>query len=392
MVTIGGKTFKNTFGFDGAYDRLAQSRRVVRDLVGPLSDWKPTINGGGEFVFEYKDGEQFIPTDHSLSQSAIVGGNQGGGFLKALRRNTEATNREKTNGINRDAKDASLMVSIMENTLFRSDRVDQKKDRLFRLWTDGTMRAILSTQYAIINSEWYLDILKEIVPEGQFTRWRGDADNMRADLLVPDTMREMDDSDYGGQIHIGNSEIGLARISGLCSIFRLVCTNGMISSRAAGIATRKVHRGEVDLVELKATIISNIKKQLKLVDSEINNVLGLKAYGVGDVKMPLVFAQLAKQYKIGRPHMQGILDGYATEAETVGVENIRSAFGVVQALTRFAQKAKDDNDWEGLETTAGRIASLSNEKWDSIVKVAGSLSDKDLADVYGGQLAEALSA
>ena len=392
-VTVGGGVYKNAITFDQAYERLAGRKRMVNDIVAPLKDWRPIVNGVGDFVMEHKSGQQFVPTDYALGQMAIVGGNQGGGLLKALRRDVPATNKEKTNGVTRDNGDAELMVKILENGLFHKDRTEQSKDRLFRTWSDGTMRALLSTQYAIVDSEWVLDVLKEVVPEGVFTRWRGDADNLRADLLVPDSVRNSpDDSDYGGQIAVGNSEIGNRRVTTACSIFRLVCTNGLIVAKSLGEATRKVHRGELDLADLRLRMLSSIGTQLSIADQQIDNVLGLKAYGVGDVSMPLVFAQLANQYKLGRNVMPGILDAYATEGETVGTKDINSAFGAVQALTRHAQTIKDDNEWERMETVAGEIVAMNKNRWDSLVGAAGQLGQPELEKVYGDVLAAAVMA
>ena len=391
-IVVGGKVYKNAITFDQAYDRLAQSKRQVRDMTCPLTDWRPVVNRDGAFALENKSGAQYVPTDHALSQMAVVGGNQGGGFLKALRRNVVATNKEKTNGITRDRGDSELMVRILQNTLFHKDRVDQTKDRFFRTWSDGTMRALLSTQYAVVNSEWYLDVLRDTIPTGVFTRWNGDADTLRADLLVPDTVRKADDSDYGGQVHIGNSEIGNRRVISACSIFRLVCTNGMIAAKSLGEGTRKVHRGDLDLETLRITITSNIKDQLKIMDNQIYNLLGMKAYGVGDVSMPLVFAQLAKQYKLGRNVMPKILDAYATEGELVGIKHINSAFGAIQAITRQAQNMADPMDMESMEIVAGQIAAMPRPKWDSLVGMAGKLGKADLESVYGEALATAIAA
>lgn len=389
MVTFKGKEVKG-FSFDDAYDKLAERRRTIHDITCPLNEWEPKVSETNKLVLQHKDYGEFTPTEHALSQMAIVGGNQGGGFLKSLGRDVESTNKKKDNGYKRDRLDAELQKHILENTLFRKDRVNQEKPRFFRTWKDGTLRALLSTQYAVINNSWYLEVLQNLIPDGVFLRWRGNADNFNADLLVPDSLMESDDSGYGGYIHVVNSEIGLRRISGIAGTYRMICTNGMIGIVDSSSFVGKIHKGNVDLEALRISIEKGVKEQLRLIDNNIQQVLGIKAYGVGDVPMPRVFAQIAKDYRIGRPHMMGILDSYATEMETVG-KSVKSAFGVVQALTRYAQTRNDD-EAEEFEMIGGKIASMGESRWNNRVEIAKKLDKDDMVNVYGEPLATALSA
>ncbi len=80
--------------------------------------------------------------------------------------------------------------------------------------------------------------MRKLIPGGRLSHWRGDADTLWGNVLIPDTIRQESDSDYGGMVSIGNSEIRERRITSRPSVFRAICFNGCIWDREAGQARR----------------------------------------------------------------------------------------------------------------------------------------------------------
>ena len=70
--------------YDTAMEKIADDQRQIEDLRAPLNDFTPKVNDNGEACLEYKDGRQFIPTDHALKNIAVAG-RTSDWFLRDLR-------------------------------------------------------------------------------------------------------------------------------------------------------------------------------------------------------------------------------------------------------------------------------------------------------------------
>jgi hypothetical protein len=140
-------------------------------------------------------------------------------------------------GGERGVADFEVLRDYIKVHVFDGERVDQgvdqDKQRLIRTWSDGTLRAFLSQKYTIVNNAWFLDVLSKAIPGGVVSHWKGDADSIFGNVLIPDTIRAEADSDFGGMLSVGNSEIGTRRISSLPSVFRAICMNGACSEPSA---------------------------------------------------------------------------------------------------------------------------------------------------------------
>ena len=386
------KDFKNVskawedkcLSYDEVLDKVAEGQRMIEDIRSPLSDWKPAVSADGECVLQYKDGRSFAPTQHALKHLA-VNGYLSTGYLQGLGRDKE----HPTKGgflFTRDSGDAELMAYTLEKTLFRSDRVDQDKERLFRTWTDGTLRAMLSHQYAIINNSWFMETVTKTVKDGKISHWRGDHDNIFGNILIPDSIREEDDSDYGGMLSIGNSEIGMRTMSSQPSVFRAICMNGCIWDKQSGSAIKQVHKGNIDLTLLREEIIENLTAQIPLVDSGIDVLLKLREHKVNGVApMSNVIAQTVKGFGITKKHATGVMEAFLVEKDILGNE-ANSAFGVVNAITRFGQTL-DDASWLKLDQVGGEMANITAPRWEALVNQAKVMSDKEIEKSFSKSLA-----
>lgn len=362
--------------YDEALDKIADDQRQIQDIRSPLSDWTPAVNNDGKAVLRYKDGREFVPTDHALKNIAVAG-KTSDWFLRDLRTDKDSTGTQ----FKRDNADAELLVHCLNQTLWRSDRFDQDKERLWRTWSDGSMRAMLSDKYAIVNNEWMMEVVKFAIPDGMLSHWRGDADNIYGNVLIPDSIREEDDSDYGGMLSIGNSEIGMRRISSMPSVFRAICMNGCIWDQEKGKGIRQVHRGEIDLAYLKNEIVCNLQQQIPLVNQGIDLLLGLREYKNNGIPMSKIIAQVTSDYKVPKKQAHGVLRAFIEEKNEVQ-ELANSAFGVANAFTRYGQTLSDDN-WVKFDEIGGKMANITQKRWETTVQRAATLGDKELEKVFG---------
>ena len=367
---------KQCITFDEGREKLARQQQQIVDIRGPLKDWKPVVTDKEKFALKYlPTGQEFVPTVTAVKNMASVG-ETSVWFLNDML-NDKEHDGEVT--IKRDRRDAEVVVKVMMATLFREDAIDQEKPRLFRTWQDGTLRALLSEQYAIVNNQWYMDVLARLIPGGLLSHWRGDADTIFGNVLIPDTIREESDSHYGGMLSIGNSEIGVRRIMSLPSVFRAICMNGCIWEQEKGEAVNKVHRGEIDFIELEAMIAENLKKQIPLLDSGIIRLLGLKKLKFGGINKVHAIAQFFIDNKLPKSLAVPFVKAYNEESQT---EETNSAFGLQAALTRAGQNL-DSETWFKFDQIAGGMFNLTPDQWEVTMKRAGALKDKELAKTLG---------
>ena len=385
--TSEAKGFKNVsalwldkcIDYDTAMDKIVDGQNKIQDIRGGLQDFTPAVNESGEAVLKYKDGREFIPTDHALKNIAVAG-RTSDWFLRDLRENKNHQTKDEV-VFKRDRGDAELLVQCLKQTLWRADRFDQEKERLWRTWSDGSMRAMLSDKYAIVNNAWVMEVIREAVPAGMLSHWRGDADNMYGNVLIPDSIRQEDDSDYGGMLSVGNSEIGTRRVSSSPSVFRAICMNGCIWDQEKGKSICQVHRGELDLDFLKHEIVRNLNEQIPLMNHGIDLLLKLRSYGNNGVSMAKIVGQVCKDFKVTKKQSFGVLKAFAVEQSEVE-ELANTAFGVANAFTRFGQTLADDN-WVKFDTLGGQVVNMQQAQWNSTVERAKSVDDKQLEKIFG---------
>lgn len=378
--------------YDQGMEKVVLDHQQIRDYSdSPLADWEPAISRDSRFVLRHKPtNQEYFPTDHAIQHIATCAG-VSSTFLKQMREPKEhLTKKDKKTGqpvieYSRDRRDAEVIVHALNNTLFAPDRVDQSKPRLFRTWSDGTLRAMLSSKYAIVNNAWVLESLRKLIPGGMLSHWRGDADAIYGNILIPDTIREEKDSDYGGMLSVGNSEIGTRRISSQPSVFRAICMNGCIWDRESGIAIKQKHMGDIDLEDLFNQIKNNLEKQIPLLNVGIERMLGVRAFGCGDTPILNVFAQTAQDYKLAPKQIQGVMQAFVDETKILG-KDAYTAFGIQGAITRFGQTQSND-EWLRLDNVAGDIINLSPERWQAMMSRAKNIADKAIERLIGSTMA-----
>jgi hypothetical protein len=349
------------------YEQVMQTAHVaVENREDVLTEIKNVFctNEGDDFYFKLADGRKFRPTDHALEQFSTRVGVTSSSFLREMR-NIEGF----------DGNDSNTMAIVGNNAL---RRIDPDKQFRLRTYTDGTCRAFVTDKYAPIDNRWYLEVLSEFIPGGRFSHWRGDEDSIYGNILIPDTIMDYgaDDSDYGGMISIGNCEIGTRRISQTPSLFRAICMNGCIWGQTSGEKIRRVHRGNINLDNLKLEIAQNIQQQIPLLAPGIKKFLGTRSMEIGKASAKGVIASVSSDYKLSKREATEFLEQYVTlEAQNSNL------FGVINGLTRAGQ-VFDNKTWVRLDEIAGNLLDTSADRWSTILRRADTMTAKDYESIF----------
>jgi hypothetical protein len=338
------------------------------------------LNENDELILEYIDGREFKPTVHAFNQLA--------GWCKLSRQYVKDMCNPvlKQNGevdYQRDRRDAESFLDSLKNG-YR--RLDPEKEFRFRTYSDGTLRAMLSDRYTIIDNIWYLETLAELFKEiggdePRLSHWRGNADTLYGNILIPDTCRADQDSDYGGMISVSNCEIGIRRLSQLPSVFRAICMNGCIWDQEKGEEIHKVHKGNINLKDLRCDLANNLNDQIPLLAEGVNRFLAARDMKVkSGVKLSAIFAVIANEHRFAfgaNGQASKIVSEYVTHE--AGDKNL---FGIVNAITRAGQ-LYEPNEWVRFDRVAGELINMNVNEWDALQDRAKAIKPKLYDKVYG---------
>lgn len=289
------------------------------------------------------------------------------------------------------------LVKFVNDELNRreQDWSNKGKDaREFRVRTrhddDGNpvARAIVSERYGVIDNleamEMIIDALpsKDAIKDALASHLHNDGDDMFGNLLLPDNIKSEPDSDYGVGIAFRNSEVRNSTFKVSPFLFRAICLNGMIWGRQdSSIKVNQRHMGNIDKQELR----EEVRRAIVVALSQGNDLLTLLGHSKHvEVNNPeQVIAQLSRDNKMtiaqGKLWHKGYLESLQ---EVSGHSHDRTAFGIVNGLTRSAQQYTGSTR-EQMETIASAILSPAidadlqaiSKRWGLISERAKSLDD-----------------
>lgn len=370
--------YDKTMSYDQGMEMLEDDRGHREDYLVTRSDMNfdvRDIDGKIEFGIETDD-QFYVPNDHALDQIVKVACNgKGTAFVRSLRGSVYDRNQSKD--VQRDYQDMATILSIVRNGIRR--QATDKKYKL-RCYDNGSMRAFLSEKYAEVDNRWYLEQLKQIIPAGRLSHWRGDSDTVFGNVLIPDTIREEDDSDYGGMVSIGNCEIGKRAVSSLPSVFRAICMNGCIWDQTKGSEIKVRHIGDIDLDQLALKIRTNIEAQIPLLPVGIERILGVRAKGTDGVAMKNLIAGVSKKEGIDKRGSKAILEAWHMYEKPIASED-RSLFDIVNSVTRAGQYL-DNQSWLNFDKLGGRLVNYTDRQWDSVKAFSADLEETDFKKIY----------
>lgn len=363
---------------DNAIDKVLDERRTRVDHTIPLKAFSLSLDSNGDNIVGTIDGVDYVPTPHCLKQMATWMG-VSHAFLKQYM--NPVLNQNGSVRYERDRTDRELLLAVFKNGI-RDGRIDPSKAFKFRTYTDGTLRAMMSDRYAIIDNVWYLEHLKRVfadyTEQPVFEHWDGDCDTIYGNLRIPSVSHTGKDSDYGGMLFIGNCEIGKRRVSITPSVWRQICTNGMMGW-AKGQEWSKVHRGEIDLGGLANSITAQIEKTVPVLKDGILTLVNTQNH-VMTARPSELIAQVALDHKLTTG-----LNGQAVATMAAFADHERShnnLFGIINAITRVAQEQDADEHFR-LESVGGELAQLNDKGWNRLNVLAGSMREEQRDKIFG---------
>lgn len=219
----------------------------------------------------------------------------------------------------------------------------------------------------LIDNVEMLDMLREAFPS-RFHNANGwgaalashiedSVDAIQGNVLFPDEMKQEPDSDYGVGVQFCNSEVttGVMRVSPF--LFRAICLNGCIWGRRDGSVRVEMNRdGSLDRLAIR----SKIGELVQIALSEGNDLLTLMGYTreIATPQPERVITHLAQKHRLTQEMSRTWFNGYLTETVREGEPFRKTAFGVVQGLTRAAQRWHGDNRIQ-MEATASLLVAPS---------------------------------
>ena len=283
-----------------------------------------------------------------------------------------------------DSQDKELAAAIINNSLRHVLQKKPDRNLLMRVRVPNhgqpSVRAILTEKFYSIDHAFMLDLMEDIVPGGicSHIRFLGHGDNIQWNTLIPDNIRVESDSEYGGMFACGNSEIGNSRVYGLPSVFRAICMNGCIWDQTVGAEFSKVHRGNVNLVELRNKMRTHLLSQIPLMNTGTERLLSLRGYGTDGISIRPIVTVLAKNAAVktfSKLQARRIVEAY-------DIEDQPSAFGIVNAITRAAQLDRDNQ--EVFDRIGGTYLNFWTEpnrgrnRWDTLLRQAQEVLPTDV--------------
>lgn len=366
--------YPKTLSYEAGLAQIEAGRAQTEDIVCTVANMVPTVDNKGNFALRSADGRFFRPTAHAMEQ---MGGwaRTGTWYVRDMLENPKDI---KGNDLYaRDRGDAETLARVLANG-FR--RIEADKKFLFRTRKDGTLRAMLTDRYAIVDNRWLVELMSKIIPGGRLSHWRGDSDTLYGNILIPDTIREDSDSDYGGMLSLSNSEIGERRIGTCPSIFRAICMNGCIWGQTKGQKTGKVHRGKINLNDLANAIRTNLQAQIPLLPQGINKLLSTRMLGWDGAEAKVVIAGVAGDFKLSKKQATAVLQAWGVEAKQTP-DLAKSLFGITNAVTRAGQTL-DNSSWVDFDEAGGKLLAYSKEDFSKLLTRAKSLSVEEVEEMY----------
>lgn len=363
QVMGGSRGFKNVSGLwldkcitvEQGLNAMAMQRQQREDIVATAGSikFKPDSKG----VVVVVDDREFRPTEHAMKLICNW-------FHTPFTLPSYYLNPPNNGKYERDSDDFDLVAYALE---LGQRHIASDKELLFRTYKDGTLRAVLSDKYSMIDNEWYLRLIHAIMPDALLSHWKGDADTIYGNILVPDSIRKETDSEYGGMISIGNCEIGIRKLSQLPSIFRAICMNGCIWGQTKGFSLTQRHKG-VNLDDLAEAVRENISNQVPLLDSGIDHLLVTRNWKI-ETQMVRIAAAMGKEYKLPASVMGKFMVEYVAQGK------IQSCFGAIDALTRVGQ-LENASSWVDIDSYAGQLTYEGS--WKRLNAIAKTIKDDEV--------------
>jgi hypothetical protein len=211
------------------------------------------------------------------------------------------------------------------NVLVQNNGYD--KDLMIRTVNGNKVRALMSRSYTPFDD---IDLFMALRPfmGGALVRW-SDTTETFSHLRIswPNMRTEVKPGDIvESGLHISNSEVGFRSVTIQAVVIRLVCTNGMLSTKVGG-----GFRHVGDPAGLKSKVISTVEEAKFSTETLTAK---FRASLTARVDQPIdVMESFAKDGGLSQDQFKRTLERFTMDSETGG-----SVFDMVNAFTREAQE------------------------------------------------------
>lgn len=269
-----------------------------------------------------------------------------------------------------------LLDQNVNNWLWR-----ENERRLIRT-LDGQVRAVLSERYRRLDNwdlaEHVLPMLQRL-PEARFESVELTDARMYLKVVTPHIQYEVAPGDIvQAGVVISNSEVGHGSLSVQPLVFRLICRNGLIASDRA---LRKNHVGRILEAPIDAvTVFKDDTLQaddrafflkvrdvveaavseatLTMIGEKMRRTMGISITG-DPVKSVEVLAQ---KFTLNECERSGVLRHLIQGGDLSG-------FGLVNAVTHYAEDVEDYDRATEFEQLGGRLLELTPQEWKVVADI-----------------------
>lgn len=246
---------------------------------------------------------------------------------------------------------------------------------------DGKVRAVLSERYRPLDNwdlaEHVLPMLQRL-PEARFESVELTDSKMYLKVVTPHVRYEVAPGDVvQAGVVVSNSEVGCGSLSVQPLVYRLVCRNGLIVNDGA---MRKTHVGRI--LETPEDAVTVFKDDTVLADDrafflKVRDVVEAtvsetmlrltgekmrRASGIPITGDPVKSVDvLAQKFTLNEGERTGVLRHLIQEGDLTG-------FGLVNAVTHFAEDVESYDRATEFEQLGGRLLDLSAKDWQQVVE------------------------
>jgi len=226
------------------------------------------------------------------------------------------------------------------NLNWLSQNVEADKEIMIRTLNDTHCRAILSNRYEPLSNSELVDMVMPYFPEDARVRWSHcDPTVFHASITLPNSTVEIVKGDVMETgIHISNSEVGFRSVTVCGYLYRLVCTNGLITGeRTSTYRFRHVGNGDNFHSRVKSSVESALLSTTDILEK-------LRASVNEYIEKPAdELAKIVKANNLSQDDYKEILNRMTANVYN---DNMQTKYGIVNAITQYANALSGERSYE----------------------------------------------
>jgi hypothetical protein len=288
------------------------------------------------------------------------------GLSKKLQIPFNFYNRIKTEEPRLYEKTVNVLNKTDKTQLFRSHKIKKnfKFKNLIRGQSRGSLRALLSDRYKIIDNQEVINHLEPLFQNNKFVLLSAyqDENIMSMKIRFPSLIGSVRQGDtvFGG-IYLRNSEVGRSSLTITGLIYRLVCTNGLMLPNTESIANT-FHLGAKNEIGTNPNYIIP-QVAIEKVDSVIEQLFNKHVFQDNINKLRETTLQTFK--KVNYEKIKEIYQTTEQEEEFIKEELEKekdyTLYGLIQAFTSTARRIKNIQRSLYFERIGGSLMNNSNK-------------------------------